>query len=61
MDSWDKRVRSAMSKYKINPADLESKSNRKKNEIKIKIDTLTHKEIKEASSTKSKVKHLIDN
>ena len=29
-DPWDKRVRSAMNKYKINPADLEGKSNRKK-------------------------------
>ena len=29
-DPWDKRVRSAKSKYKINPADLEGKSNRKK-------------------------------
>ena len=56
------RVRIAMSKYKINPADLEGKSNRnKRNEIKAKIDTFTHNEIMEASSTKSKVKHLIDN
>ena len=62
-DTWDKQVRSAMSKYKINPADLEGKSNRKKerNKIKAKIDTFTHNEIMEASSTKSKVKHLIDN
>ena len=27
-DTWDKRVRSAMSKYKINPADLEGKKKR---------------------------------
>ena len=29
-DPWDKRIRSAMSKYKINPANLEGKSNKKK-------------------------------
>ena len=34
---------------------------KKRNEIKAKIDTFTHNEIMEASSTKSKVKHPIDN
>ena len=43
-----------MSKYKINPADLEDKRymyKKKRNEIKAKINTFTH-EIMEASSTK---------
>ena len=52
---WDKQVRSAMSKYKINPADLEGKSNRKKrNEIKAKIDTFTRNEIWKRAQQKAR-------
>ena len=60
-DPWDTQVKKAIDKYEIIPDNLKGSITQAKKKVKSKIDIYQHNEILKISSTKSKVKHLIDN
>ena len=60
-DPWDTQVKKAIDKYEIVPDNLVGSITQAKKVVKSKIDIYQHNEILKISSTKSKVKHLIDN
>ena len=60
-DPWDTQVKKAIGKYEIIPDNLKGSITQAKKKVKSKIDIYQHNEILKISSTKSKVKHLIDN